>query len=204
MGRRASGNGFPRILTLWACFAVAVPGADRSGRRVLQVPHGTLTELASPDGRFVLFGLPFQAGVRDGPELWIRETKTGERHLLVSLGSTAHAEWAPDGSAFYVADHQSSDRALTWVYDASGRGRLDVSDILLKADPELLPFTNAHVYVNALKWLNSQTLLVSYSGHTDEPPVRCFLFRYTVWRDGAVKRLYRRVAPVNEFSNCPG
>jgi hypothetical protein len=170
--------------------------------RVLQLPYGSRTELASPDRRFVLYGLPYQHGVREGPELWIRNRRTGERRLLLQVSGTARAEWAPDGSAFYIADRLASDSALSYVYDADGRKPLDVRDILLKADPRLQPFATGHVYVNTVKWLDSRTLLVSWFGHTDDAPVRCFQFRYKVDRTGKVRKLSGRVSPVTD-RGCP-
>jgi hypothetical protein len=74
--------------------------------------------------------------------------------------------------------------------------------VLLNADPRLQPFATGHVYVAAKKWLDARTLLVSYFGHTDEPPVRCFEFRYSVDRAGHVTKLSRRIEPVTE-KGCP-
>lgn len=173
------------------------PVLPAAPQQPLQVPHGPVTELPSPGGRFVLFGLPYQPGARQGPELWIRDRRTGERRRLLALSSTAEAAWSPGGSAFFVADRIASSTTPSYIYERGGRTRLDVEALLRKTDPKLEPFSQGHFYVQAVRWQDSRTILVACFGHTDEPPVRCFRFRYLVSRDGKVRKLSQRVEPAS-------
>src|ERR1022692_1871643 len=84
----------------------------------LCLPSGPVTRLSSPDGSRILYGVPYQSGTNDGPQLWIEDTRTHQRKMLLSIGSTLSAVWSPDGTSFSVQDHWASDSARSYIYDA--------------------------------------------------------------------------------------
>lgn len=162
----------------------------------LYLPRGPVKRLASPDGSKILYGVPYQKSASGGPQLWIEDNRTHRRTKLFDVGGTLSAVWSSDGSAFYVNDHWASDRERAYIYDAVTLQRLDIGDHILAQDPESRRFANGHTYFAIEGWEGLQAVAVRFSGHTDQPPVLSFDFRYRISRTGAVKRLSRHVAPV--------
>jgi hypothetical protein len=156
----------------------------------LDWPHGRTPELPSPDGRHIVYGVR-----AEGPELWLRHEGRADRKRLVQLGSTAQAFWFEDSRHFVVNDRESSSGMNSYVYDAEGRVTLDMRAALLKKDRELGPVAGGHFYVEAQRFVDPNTLRVAAFGHTDQAPVQCFRFIYSVGRSGEVERLSKRVSP---------
>ena len=128
-----------------AAFAQDKPTAE------LGLPWG-VTRLASPDGAHVLLGAPYQKGVKNAPlvELWIENTRTKQRQMVLATGGTLSAFWSPDGSAF-VVNPGISDQAQTYIYDAATLTRLDVGREILRP-------------IQAWRDLLRQRALVLYAG----------------------------------------
>jgi hypothetical protein len=168
----------------------------------LSLPYGPVTRLVSPDGSRILYGVPYQSGLNDGPQLWIEDTRTHQRTMVLRIGGTLYAVWSPDGSAFSVQDHWASDSARAYIYDANTLQRLDLARRILASDPGVKGFGDGHSYFDPERWESAQHVIVHVHGHTDEPPVVCFDFRYRVSRAGAVVKLSQRVFPINEKTFC--
>jgi hypothetical protein len=181
-------------LLMIATAAAAQPGSTQTA--VLQLPNGPSKQIPSPDGSSILFGVPDPSGGNLGPSLWIENTRTRQRTMLLSIVSAVTAAWSSDGSAFYVEDHRTSDSTLFYLYDATTLERLNVSDRIQAADPEAREFSTNHAYFVLDRWEGTRNLIVRLFGHTDHEPVMCFDLRYRVSRDGIVERLSRRVWPV--------
>jgi hypothetical protein len=49
--------------------------------------------------------------------------------------------------------------------------------------------------VEAQRFLDAHTIQAAAYGHTDEVPVRCFRFLYSVTLGGKINRLSKRVSP---------
>ena len=187
------------------CFvAIAVHGVratasvQESSRPVdLTLPYGRVQLLPSPDGAHTLYGVEFQDGKNDGPQLWIRDSSTGASKLLLTLGGTMQAFWSPDGKAFSVNDHWASDRESAYIYDTETLKRQNVGEDILAADTESRHFTSAHAYFQVERWDGPAHVFVRFQGHTDEAPVRCFEFQYRVSRTGVVEKLSGRVHPID-------
>jgi hypothetical protein len=129
--------------------------------------------------------------------LWLRHGGRSDRKLLIRLGSTAKALWFPDSRNFVLIDRESSSGITSYVYDTEGRVTLDVRTALLQNDRELVAVANGHFYVEAQHLLDANTLRVAVFGHTDEPPVRCFRFIYSISRSGKIERLSKRISPAS-------
>ncbi len=161
--------------------------------QVLQFPYGAANRLASPDGRFVLYGEPYRAGVKNGPELWFEDTATSARKRLLLLGGTVRAEWSPDSTAFSVSDRRASDSTLAYIYDSATLGRVAVHDAIVRSDPNAAAFAEGHAYFDVERWDGPAAVVVRLHGHTDRSPVRCFDLRYLVTRGGKINRLSKRI-----------
>lgn len=169
------------------CFATFLGSA-----RELELPWGPIKRLVSPDGAFILYGRSSSSA----PQLWIEDTRTHRRTKLFDIPSTLTAAWSADGSAFYVNDHQGSDEESAYVYDAATLKRIDIAARIQAEDPKSRPFTHGHAYFQVTGWEGTQDLAVRFFGHTDEPPVTDFEFRYRISRRGDVKILSRHTALV--------
>jgi len=162
--------------------------------RVLDLPWGPMKRLPSPDGTFVLYE---KQGV-DEPQLWIEDTRTHRRTKLFDIASTLTAGWSADGSAFYVNDHSGSDEEQAYIYDVATLKRVDAGVRIVAADAKTRPFSKGHAYFEVERWADNQEVAVRFFGHTDEPPVTHFDFRYRVSRTGAVKKLSQHTEPVKD------
>jgi hypothetical protein len=176
---------------IFACLAFA---AVMANARVLDLPWGPMKRLPSPDGTLVLYG---KTGVNE-PQLWIEDTRTHRRTKLFDIASTLTAGWSRDGSAFYVNDHSGSDEEEAYIYDAATLNRVDAGARILVEDAKSRPFSKGHAYFRVEHWEGNQEVAVRFFGHTDEPPVTHFDFRYRVSRTGAVKKLSQHTAPVKD------
>jgi hypothetical protein len=94
-----------------------------------------------------------------------------------------------------VIDRESSSSMTSYIYDVEGEIVLDMRAGLLRHDPELGAVANDHFYVEAQRLLDTYTVRVAAFGHTDEGPVHCFRFIYTIHRNGKIERLSKRISP---------
>jgi len=169
---------------------------------ILSLPNGPVTQIASPDGSHILYGVPYQSGVNDTPQLWMEDVRTQQRHMLLSIAGTLTAVWSPDGSAFSVEDHRASDSTRSYIYDASTLQRLDLADRILESDPGVKRFAAGHAYFAVDRWQGAAQVVVRLHGHTDRDPVVCFDFRYRVSRSGAVEKRSQRAVPMDGKNPC--
>lgn len=189
------------VFILASCDAGAM--SQNSGNR-LEVPFGRLTRLPSPDGRYVLIGAskrtsrPSQKCPKCfdiSSSLWLEDRPSHTRKLLLNIGSTASSGWSPDGSAFFVEDHEGSNLTDAYIYETANANKLDIMDRVLAADPGATRLVEGHRYFNVDRWQDNDNLLIRFVGHTDESPFTCFRIRYLVSRTGEVKRLSQRTGP---------
>src|SRR5271170_1311387 len=155
-----------------------------AGAQELDLPWGPVKRLASPEGSHILYSVKSTSA----PQLWIEDTHAHRRTKLLDIPSTLTAAWSPDGTAFYLNDHAGSDKELSYIYDAATLQRIDIAARIQAEDPESRPFANGHAYFEIERWQGNQEIAVRFFGHTDEPPVTCFDFRYGVSRTGVVKK----------------
>ena len=160
----------------------------------LDLPFGSVVRRSSPDGSKVLFLVPYRSGVNDEPQLWVEDTRTHRRQMLMNIARTLSAAWNADGSAFYVQDNENSDDSFSYIYDAKTLKRLDLGERILASDPGARRFTEGHFYFDVDRWEGLGQVIVRLHGHTDQPPpVVCFDLRYRVTLAGAVAKLSQRV-----------
>jgi len=204
---------FPaKLSAVWSASAVCLAmigglAAAQENRTItlkeLCLPNGPFTRLSSPNGSHILYGVPYQSGTNDGPQLWIEDTRTHQRKMLLSVGSTLSAAWSPDGTSFFVEDHWASDRARAYIYDVDTLQRLDLGGRILTVDQSARRFADGHAYFDFERWDDEQQMSVRFHGHTDQPPVVCFDFQYRVNQgSGAVVKLSQHVFPINNHTFC--
>lgn len=176
----------------------------------LQPPFGPAKALVSPDRRQGLFGS------EDGRQLWAEDRRTHERRPVLNVTiRTLTLAWSPDSSAFIVNDRVVSDVEYAYIYDVKTLQRLDLRSLIISADPATTPFlpgtnTAPHSYCHAIRWLDAHRAELQLHGHTAGVrqgnrirPADCFDFRYSVGRDGVVKKLSEHVSPVTA-AGCHG
>ena len=197
-------RGFRLIRAVLALVLVATsPGLLKSqvpASNVSTVPQAKSWSgrLPSLDGRYVLYGVAFEPGVNDSPQLWIQQTFTGTKRLLFNLSRTITAQWAPDSTAFFVNDEFASDGTEAYIYEVPSFNRLKVSQNILAADSSARNYARGHAYFDADGWLGSKRIAVRFHGHTDNSPVTCFEFRYIITRDGTVTKGAEVVGPIGQ------
>jgi hypothetical protein len=119
--------------TVWLILGVAVgvpslvlDQANGQPTAVLDLPFGPITRLASPDGSLILYGVPSQKGVNEGPQLWLEDARTHRRQKLLDISDGVSAGWSSHGTEFYVQDHSSSSSTESYIYDARSLKRVDL------------------------------------------------------------------------------
>ena len=180
-----------------------VDQANGQAGAVLDFPFGPLTRLASPDASLILYGVPFQKGINEGPQLWLEDTRTAQRQKLLEISDTVSAGWSPDGTKFYVQDHSSSGSTESYIYDARSLKRVDLGALIRKSDSSISRFASGHAYFDMERWESPEIVIVHFYGHTDEPPVVCFDLRYRVKFSGTTTKLEQHVLPPDS-KGCRG
>jgi len=109
------------------------------------------------------------------------------------LTATAKVFWSPDSRHFVIVDRENSSTMDSSIYDAEGRVVLEISPE--QSDKQLRQLATGHFYVEAQRFPGADTVRVAAFGHTDEAPIRCFRFIYSVALGGEIRRLSQRVSP---------
>jgi hypothetical protein len=177
--------------TLIALATVSLTGAASTA--TLDWPFGRVSHLPSPDGRHIVYGERYRGGIRNAPELWLRHHARPERKRLLELSATAKVFWSPDSGHFVIVNREGSDTMTSSVYNTNGRVVLEISP--QDSDNELRRIATGHFYVEAQRFLVARTVRVAAYGHTDEGPVQCFRFIYSITVSGRVDRLSKRISP---------
>ena len=185
-------------LILGVALCVISPFLDQANGQpaaALDLPFGSITRLASPDGSLILYGVPFQKRVNEGPQLWLEDARTHQRQKLLDISDGVSAGWSSDGTKFYVQDHSSSSSTESYIYDARSLKRVDLGALIRKSDSSISRFASGHAYFDMERWESPETVILHFYGHTDEPPVVCFDLRYRVKLSGTTTKLEQHVFP---------
>lgn len=193
MTARHTTNRFPFLTAIGLSFVSLVAG--QATLPALDLPFGPVTRLASPDGSRILYGVPYQSGVNQGPQLWIEDARSHQRQKLLDISDGVSAGWSADGDRFYVQDHSSSSSTESYIYDARSLKRVDLGALVRKSDPGIGRFAAGHAYFDVDRWEGPTAVIVHFYGHTDEPPVVCFDLHYRVSLTGDVVKLEQRTFP---------
>ena len=195
---------------VWLILGVAVgvaslflDQANGQPTAVLYLPFRPITRLASPDGSLILYGVPFQKGVNEGPQLWLEDARTHRRQKLLDISDGVSAGWSSHGTEFYVQDHSSSSSTESYIYDARSLKRVDLGALIRKSDSSISRFASGHAYFDMERWEGPDTVIVHFYGHTDEPPVVCFDLRYRVKLSGTTTKFEQHVFPMGS-KGCRG
>ncbi len=191
-----------RAVCLLAVIA-ALPAAGQPRSERLNPPFGPANGLVSPNGAHALFRSD------KAPQLWLENNRTHERKLVFEVTvQTLTLVWSPDSTAFIANDRSSSDLEFACTIEVNKFARHDLRRLILAADPEATHFVPGqdaapHSYFHAIRWLDSTHVEVQLHGHTDGTwsagslrPGDCFDLRYSVNKDGAVRKLSRRISPI--------
>src|SRR4051812_5598873 len=154
--------------------------------------------LESPDHRYVLYQVPFQEGITNGPQLWLENASSGSKQMLFELSRTITARWTPDSSAFAVNNEYASDGTDAYIYDIPTLSRMNVGEEILAAFPGAKRFAHDHSYFDIQSWQDPKHVLVRFHGHAGSP-VECFDSQYVVARDGKVTKVSEVSGPIGRL-----
>ena len=141
-------------------------------------------EAKDPTGRYAVVEAPASAS----HALDLRNLNTGVSRLLQPYGLAAIVLWAPDGGAVAVTDRDNRDASSARVFFPDRPAPVDLGAELERAFPAMGERTgNAHVYLEAVRWLDAKTLRFRLRGYgTRDPGGFDLLFDYPL--GGAVRR----------------
>ncbi len=145
----------------------------------------------SPDGQFSLSSQCTRQSC--GPSdrrLWLTDNQNHTRKVLLEVERDVRIGWSPSGHNFFLNDNLGSNVAEAYLYFPPDDRRLD----LLEAIDQAYPGDNrlaqdSHHYLNALYWLDGNTVLVKRFGHFDKEGAIGFTVCYRVSTSGKVKRV---------------
>lgn len=161
--------------------------------RFAEFPFGEKSS-TSPDGSFTLN----TEGCRPNPikcdrRLWLVNNRTLGRKLLIDVRRTARVGWAPSGSAFFVNDDFASNVSSAYLYFPAEDRHFDLGALLDRKFPQDRHFEDdSHHYVNGVRWIGADTIIVGRYGHFDREVSggNEFAVCYEVSTAGEVKRLF--------------
>jgi len=189
----------PVLLFFFQLFCTAQAVDLRPGAR-LEIPCKHETHLPSQAGHFVLVGETRRVALKGkclqcvpaSSRIWLEDSVTHARTLLLDVERTASAAWSPDGEAFYVEDDYGSNGSDSYLYLAGSMKKLEIVNLILAADSEAKRFVTGHAYFQVERWVDSRNVQVRLVGHTDEASSTCFERHYLVSLAGEVKKLSAR------------
>lgn len=166
-------------------FSFAPPQQSASPQALRFTPE-RLAHLASPDDRWTLTN-----GCKGCPEgqemLWLVQNDDHHRRLVRKYAHTVQTAWAPDSSAFYLNDESAADKTQAFVIDPRSLKITELEKIIVAADPGAARYIHAgHSFLAAQQWLAHAELIVTLTGHFDQPPATQFELRYRVNLNGRV------------------
>ncbi len=146
----------------------------------------------SPDKSFRLNMNDCQPNSECDRRLWLVNNSTRQQKLLMDVVRTVRIGWAPAGSAFFLNDDFASNEASAYLYFPAQNRHLDIGALLDKKFPKDRHFEkNSHHYINGLRWINKDEIIVRRNGHFDRyvPGGNEFAVCYSISTAGKVIRL---------------
>jgi hypothetical protein len=181
-----------RILLL-ALFSIGLAHAFASPQQstlpqAVRFTSERLAHLASPDDRWTLTN-----GCKGCPEgqemLWLVQNDDHHRRLVRKYARTVQTAWAPDSNSFYLNDESATNKTLAFVFDARSLKITELEKTIVAADPAAARYVQAgHCFLAAQHWVGPSELIVTLSGHYDQPPATQFELRYRVNLNGRVAK----------------
>jgi len=121
----------------------------------------------------------------------------------MEIERTASIGWASSGSAFFLNNNLGSNVSEAYWYFPAEDRRVDLNDLLYEKFPKDRRFAeNSHHYVNGVRWIDENTILIKRFGHFDRNNrgAKGFTICYKINATGEVKRL---LETHQENSSCP-
>jgi hypothetical protein len=128
---------------------------------------GPRGEVTSPHGGWVVRWIPADQTSSGEHELVLVNARDGGERRLLLFPRHVIVSWSPDGRRFAVVNYTSSTDAESWVYSVEPGSPVSVSAAAEAQQAGVLSFTRGagHVYVEADRWLNADTLSVRVWGY---------------------------------------
>ena len=172
----------------WSRLIVGALGliAASSTSQVSRNFPGKKSEIASPDGRYIIQNVDHN----DGYTLLLKDTATGAARQVYEYTRGAGVVWSPDSGHFAVDDGAGSDYTETKILSAhEGAPEADVQkEILMRA-------RNAprghHEYFYVAYWIDPSRVVVYHWGYGEQVPkwfCECYVYRL----NGSVRKCARQ------------
>ncbi len=110
----------------------------------------------------------------------------------MAVRRTVQIGWAPTGSAFFLNDDFVSDESCAYLYLPAEDRHFDIGALLDEKFPQDRRFEeNSHDYIDGVRWISADTIVVRRYGHFDQyvPGGNQFSVCYTVSTTGKAIRL---------------
>ena len=133
---------------------------------------GPRTELRSPSGAWIVQWIAADQTAGGQHELVLVSIPGGTRRSVLSFPRHVIVSWSPDGRRFAVVNYTGSTDAESWVYSVDLGSPLSVSAAAEAQQPGVLSFAQGadHLYVEADRWLDSDTVSVRVRGYGGPHP----------------------------------
>jgi hypothetical protein len=176
-------------LLLGLLFALASSGAEA---KLAEFPFG-ISSTTSANKRYTLEASVCQPGYGQcDRKLWLVDHRTNRRRLFLEISRTVRAAWAPHRSVLFVNDDESSSDSFAFLYFPDRKKRVDLGGVIDHVYPADRRYEkDSHHYLNGIRWVKSNSLIVRRFGHFDHPAARGdeFSVCYRVNTSGTVRRL---------------
>ncbi len=130
-------------------------------------------EAKDPTGRYAVSCVSTKEADGSGHhDLNLKVLKSGRSRLLLSFSRGATVLWSPDGNALAVTERPDGDFSTVFVFRPDGTAApVDLDAVLAKTLGPLPERSgNAHVYLEAVRWLDAKRLRVRLRGYGDRDP----------------------------------
>jgi hypothetical protein len=148
----------------------------------------------SADGSFTLQTKGCQPNsINCDRKLWLADNRAVRQKLLIEIQRTVRIGWAPSGSAFFLNDDFASNESSAYLYFPAEDRHFDVGALLDQKFPQDRHFEDdSHHYINGVRWIDTDKILVKRSGHFDRSVAggNEFSVCYEVSKSGEAKRLF--------------
>jgi hypothetical protein len=132
---------------------------------------GPETRLPSPNGSKAVVWQAPRAGDPEYTHHLLLDDGKGKLHPLMPFHRNVSVEWSPSGMHVAVTCHCGSDFSDVVVFDiANPRHGISVTKALQRRVGRIRVLNNHHAYVEAIRWLNDESLEVLVWGYGEQNP----------------------------------
>ncbi|MCI0595873.1 MAG: hypothetical protein L0Z48_04945 [candidate division Zixibacteria bacterium] len=164
-------------------------------------PFPGLSEVSSPDGRYLLRNVDVEEGGGYNHKLFLRDTKTNTEREIYSYDRRVDALWSKDGKGLIINDHGGSDYTDCIVFQFNKEIEKYNVTVLLRSRAIKYKKSivgNHHVYIEGEKWITNKRIKVRITGYGEVDPDG-----FSMWYEYAVGGKFKFIAKELQQSPVP-